>query len=119
VSVNPNEKRYNEVEAFDQFCANLRQRLIAKHEGDLQETQRLYRRAVVYAFTCAKAATVAKNPNDFTDVMTPEWQRFRFNMGEISRLMRKWRSVSFREIRGNYSAVNTSKRTVEPDKVFV
>jgi len=32
---------------------------------------------------------------------TPEWKRFRFNFGEISRLMRKWRGIKFREIRQN------------------
>lgn len=106
---NLREERYPEVEGFDQLCANLKLRMIAIHEGDLKTTQRLYRTIVVMAYTKAKAKVVARKPPDCEEPTntergewrTPEWKQFRFNHGEISRLMRKWRSVSFKELRRN------------------
>jgi hypothetical protein len=106
---NVQEKRYPEVEDFDQLCANLKARLVAQHEGDCQTTQHLYRGIVVMAYGKAKERLLARKPPDCEEPTniergewrTPEWKRFRFNHGEISRLMRKWRSISFKEIRQN------------------
>lgn len=106
---NLQEERYPEVEGFDQFCSNLKIRIIALHEGDLKDAQRLYRGAVVMAYDRAKVKVLARKPPDCEEPTnvergewrSPEWKRFRFNHGEISRLMRKWRAIKFREIRQN------------------
>lgn len=103
------EERYPEVEGFDQLCANLKSRVVAHHEGDLKLVQRLYRGIVVMAYKQAKEKLLTRKPPDVadsTDLETaewrsPEWKRFRFNLGDISRLMRKWRGITFKEIRQN------------------
>ena len=61
---NLREERYPEVEGFDQFCSNLKIRIIALHEGDLKDAQRLYRGAVVMAYDRAKAKVLARKPPD-------------------------------------------------------
>lgn len=91
--------RYSEVEKFDQFCGQLRSHLRAHDKNDLKNVQLLYRRAVGYAYDLAKAGVESKNPNDFTDVMTPAWKQFRFNHGELSRLISKYRYIKQKDIR--------------------
>jgi hypothetical protein len=103
------DKRYPEVEDFDQLCANLKLRLVAFHEGDLKNAQRLYRSIVVMAYDAAKAKVLTRKPPDIADPLdmetaewrSLEWKQFRFNHGELTRLMRKWRVVKFKEIRQN------------------
>ena len=112
------EKRYPEVEDFDQLCANLNGRLVGHHEGDLRTAQRLYRGIVVMAYGLAKAKVLARKPPDVadpTDMETaewrsPEWKQFRFNFGEMTRLMRKWRGISFKELRRNSQNSKTTGR---------
>lgn len=91
--------RYPEVEKFAQFCATLKTHMRAHDKGDLKNVQILYRRAVGYAYEQTKAAVVARNPNDFTDVMTPAWMQFRFNHGELSRLISKYRFIKQKDIK--------------------
>ncbi len=103
------DKRYPEVEGFDQLCANLKIRIVALHDGDLKDAQKLYRSLVVMAYSIAKAKVLARKPPDCEEPTnmeraewrSPEWKQFRFNFGEISRLMRKWRAITFKEIRRN------------------
>ncbi len=112
------EDRYPEVEGFDQLCANLKIRLTAMHEGDLKTAQHLYRGIVVMAYNQAKAKVVARKPPDCEEPTniergewrSPEWKQFRFNHGEITRLMRKWRGISFRELRRNSQNSKTTGR---------
>lgn len=111
-------KRYPVVEAFDQFCANLKLRLVAMHEGDLKLAQHLYRSIIVIAYDDARAKVLARKPPDVADSTnletaewrSPEWKQFRFNHGEISRLMRKWRGITFKELRRNSQKSKTSGR---------
>jgi len=91
--------RYPAVEKFEQFCANLRSHMRAHDKGDLKNAQIIYRRAVGYAYERTKSAVEAMNPNDFTNVMTPAWRQFRFNHGELSRLISKYRFIKQEDIR--------------------
>ena len=93
------DTRYPEVEKFDQFCGQLRAHMRAHDKNDLKNVQLLYRRAVGFAYTAVKAKVESRNPNDFTDVMTPDWMRFRFNHGELSRLISKYRFIKQKDIK--------------------
>ncbi len=105
------DKRFVEVEWFDQLCANLKARVVALHEGDLKTTQHLYRGIVVMAYADAKAKVLTRKPPRVEDLnppegvrpewMTPEWRQYRYNVGELTRLMRKWRGITFKDIRQN------------------
>lgn len=90
--------RYPEVEKFEQFCGQLRSHMKAWDKGDLRNVQIIYRRAVGYAYELTKVKVDSRNPNDFTDVMTPDWMRFRFNHGELSRLISKYRYIKQKDI---------------------